>query len=74
MHGRGNARALVPLVLLLILAAWSIQTVPLRAEDKVDAITPVEEFSRQLEEFQKSVPDLNKKIQDSAGAIDSCST
>jgi DNA repair exonuclease SbcCD ATPase subunit len=42
----------------------------LGAQTAGDAITPVEEFSRQLEEFQKSVPDLNKKIQDSAGAID----
>lgn len=32
--------------------------------------SPVEEFSKQLEDFQNSVPDLNKKIQDSAGAID----
>jgi chromosome segregation ATPase len=32
---------------------------------------PVEEFSQQLEAFQKSVPDLNKSIQDSAGTIDS---
>jgi DNA repair exonuclease SbcCD ATPase subunit len=61
----------VPLALLLILAALSIRPIPVHAEDSVDAITPVEEFSRQLEEFQKSVPDLNKKIQDSAGAIDS---
>jgi DNA repair exonuclease SbcCD ATPase subunit len=33
--------------------------------------SPVEEFSKQLEDFQKSVPGLNKKIQDGAGAIDS---
>ena len=33
--------------------------------------SPVEEFSQQLEAFQKSVPDLNKSIQDSAGTIDS---
>jgi DNA repair exonuclease SbcCD ATPase subunit len=36
----------------------------------VDAITPVEEFSRQLDEFKKSIPDLNKKIEDSASAVD----
>jgi len=34
-------------------------------------VSPVEEFSQQLEAFQKSVPDLNKSIQDSAGTIDS---
>jgi len=42
-----------------------------RAEDKADAVSPVEEFSKQLENFQKSVPDLNKSIQDTAGTIDS---
>jgi chromosome segregation ATPase len=35
------------------------------------AASPVEEFSQQLEAFQKSVPDLNKSIQESAGTIDS---
>jgi chromosome segregation ATPase len=54
-----------------MLAAVSVRPLPLRAEDgSADAVTPVEEFSRQLEEFQKSVPDLNKKIQESTGAID----
>ena len=33
--------------------------------------SPVEEFSKQLEDFQNSVPNLNKAIQDSAGAVDS---
>ncbi len=36
-----------------------------------NATSPVEEFSQQLEAFQKSVPELNKSIQDSAGTIDS---
>jgi DNA repair exonuclease SbcCD ATPase subunit len=35
-----------------------------------DAITPVEEFSRQLDEFKKSIPELNKKIEDGAASID----
>jgi DNA repair exonuclease SbcCD ATPase subunit len=34
------------------------------------AASPVDEFSKQLEQFQKSVPDLNKKIQDGAATID----
>jgi chromosome segregation ATPase len=46
-----------------------------RAEDSSAAAaapaSPVEEFSQQLEAFQKSVPNLNKSIQDSAGTIDS---
>ena len=35
-----------------------------------DAVTPVEEFSKQVEEFKKSYPELNKKIEDSAKSID----
>jgi DNA repair exonuclease SbcCD ATPase subunit len=35
-----------------------------------DAITPVEEFSRQLEQFKKSIPHLNKKIEDSTSSVD----
>jgi len=33
--------------------------------------SPVDEFSQQLEAFQKSVPDLTQRIQDGAGVIDS---
>ncbi len=35
-----------------------------------DPGSPVEEFSQQLEDFQKAVPGLNKSIQDSVGTID----
>jgi DNA repair exonuclease SbcCD ATPase subunit len=35
-----------------------------------DAITPVEEFSRQLDAFKKSIPELNKKIDDSTATVD----
>jgi DNA repair exonuclease SbcCD ATPase subunit len=42
-----------------------------RAEEATGVASPVEEFSQQLEAFQKTVPDLNKSIQDSAGTIDS---
>lgn len=34
-------------------------------------VSPVDQFSQQLEDFQKSVPDLTKKIQDGASVIDS---
>ncbi len=40
------------------------------AQDAGGAASPVDEFSKQLEDFQKSVPELNKKIQDSAATID----
>ncbi len=47
---------------------------PAVAEDRSgDAVTPVEDFSRQVEEFKKSYPELNKKIEESAKAIDGIS-
>jgi DNA repair exonuclease SbcCD ATPase subunit len=45
-----------------------------RAEDAANSnapMSPVEEFSQQLEAFQRSVPDLNRSIQESASTIDS---
>jgi DNA repair exonuclease SbcCD ATPase subunit len=35
-----------------------------------DAYTPVEEFSRRLDEFKRTIPELNKKIEESASAVD----
>jgi chromosome segregation ATPase len=35
-----------------------------------DAITPVEEFSRQLEQFKSSIPNLSKRIEESTTAVD----
>ena len=35
-----------------------------------DAMTPVEEFARQLDAFKKSIPELNKKIEESAASVD----
>jgi DNA repair exonuclease SbcCD ATPase subunit len=57
------------LVVLLVLA------VPPRpgfaqASQKPDAIAPVEDFSRQLDELKKSFVELNKRIEESAKAID----
>jgi hypothetical protein len=40
------------------------------AEQKPDAIAPVEDFSRQLGELKKSFIELNKRIEESAKAID----
>jgi hypothetical protein len=39
-------------------------------QNQPDAIAPVEEFSKQVEEFKKSYPDLNKRIEESAKSID----
>jgi chromosome segregation ATPase len=61
----GAAAGLCAIVLVLLSNAAG-------AEDTNSSAvaSPVEEFSRQLEAFQKSAPDLNKSIQESAGAID----
>jgi chromosome segregation ATPase len=57
------------LVLLLVIAippsAGFAQTAR-----PADAATPVEEFSRQLDELKRSFVDLNKRIEDSAKRID----
>src|SRR6476646_7320595 len=56
-------------VLFGVVLALSVSAA--RAENPGVGASPVEEFSQQLEAFQKSVPDLNKSIQESAGTIDS---
>jgi DNA repair exonuclease SbcCD ATPase subunit len=35
-----------------------------------DAITPVEEFSKQLDEFKRTIPELGKKIEESTTSVD----
>jgi len=44
-----------------------------QSTDSSTAVSPVDEFSNQLEQFRKSVPELNKKIQDGAATIDGTS-
>lgn len=41
-----------------------------QGSQKPDAVAPVEEFSRQLDELKKSFVELNKRIEESAKAID----
>jgi DNA repair exonuclease SbcCD ATPase subunit len=60
------------LTVSVLLLAWTqpsalAQTTPSQTPD---AITPVEEFSRQLEQFKNSIPQLNKRIEESATAVD----
>ena len=57
-------------VLLLVALAMPLAPARAQAPNQPDALTPVEEFSKQLEAFKKSIPDLNKKIEDSAAAVD----
>jgi DNA repair exonuclease SbcCD ATPase subunit len=51
-------------------AAAQTQTQTPSQTQTLDAITPVEEFSRQLEQFKNSIPQLNKRIEDSTSAVD----
>ena len=55
-------------VLACTLSAASAQT---QTQSQVqDAITPVEEFSRQLDQFKNSIPQLNKRIEESTASVD----
>jgi DNA repair exonuclease SbcCD ATPase subunit len=62
---RAHLAAALLLAVALPFSAASAQT-----PSQPDALTPVEEFSKQLEAFKKSIPDLNKKIEDSAASVD----
>jgi hypothetical protein len=57
---------------LLVLVVLAVAPSPAlaQASQKSDALTPVEEFSRQLDELKKSFVDLNKRIEESAKSID----
>src|SRR5215467_6984530 len=60
------ARPLAVLALALALSS----PVLAQTNGPPDAMTPVEEFSRQLDAFKKTIPELNKKIEDSAAQVD----
>jgi len=66
-----NLRARLPMAALVVIGLAFAGGA--RAEDtgaNVANASPVEEFSQQLEAFQRSVPDLTKSIQESASTID----
>jgi DNA repair exonuclease SbcCD ATPase subunit len=68
---RSLLRAMRPAALaLLLMAAVAPRPALAQTTQKPDAIAPVEEFSRQLDELKKSFVDLNKRIEESAKAID----
>ncbi len=76
----GGKRWLALLPAALILAALILNAIvalsgPVFAQadrkGSADAITPVEEFSRQVEELKKTFGDLGRKIEDSTKSIDS---
>jgi chromosome segregation ATPase len=56
--------------LLLLFFAATPQPALAQTARNGDAVTPVEEFSRQLDELKKTFTDLNKRIETSAKAID----
>jgi DNA repair exonuclease SbcCD ATPase subunit len=60
-----------PMLFLALALAANAAAAEDTASSNGNPASPVEEFSQQLEAFQKSVPDLNKSIQNSAGAVDS---
>jgi chromosome segregation ATPase len=64
-------RAHIRIVALVVLVVGWPAAVAHAEDADAAANSPVGEFSAQLEAFQKTVPDLNKSIQDSAGTIDS---
>jgi len=67
-----RAAVLWPAALLFVLLV-AVPPRPALAQsvDKPDAVTPVEEFSRQLDELKKTFADLNQRIEESTKAIDS---
>jgi DNA repair exonuclease SbcCD ATPase subunit len=66
-------RGAIVVAFSLALLSVAMPAGPARAQatsGEPDAITPVEEFSRQLDDFKKTIPELSKKIDDSAASVD----
>src|SRR5260370_36649724 len=57
-------------VLALVLLAPVGPSAFAQSERKTDALTPVEEFSKQLDGLKKTFTDLNRRIENSAKTID----
>ncbi len=72
-HGHGAVRRLIfgsiVLGLALVFAAPFGRAVAAAADDR-DAISPVEDFSRELDQLKKNFGELGKTIDESAKAID----
>lgn len=55
----------------LLLTIWSGSAALAQSQTQVpDAITPVEEFSKQLDQFKRTIPELNRKIEESTTSVD----
>jgi DNA repair exonuclease SbcCD ATPase subunit len=57
-------------LVLLLLVAVAPHPALAQSSSRPDAVTPVEEFSRQLDELKRTFAELNKRITASAKAID----
>jgi DNA repair exonuclease SbcCD ATPase subunit len=72
-NGRGPRRLALAAATLLFAAVF-VPAQPVFAQTErnapADAITPVEEFSRQIEQLKKTFTDLGKKIEDGTKSID----
>ncbi len=66
---RPFAFVLAPLLVILAPAA-SPALAQTQQSAPADAITPVEEYARQVDQLKKSYPDLSKRIEDTAKIID----
>jgi DNA repair exonuclease SbcCD ATPase subunit len=62
--------AAVVLTLATLPARLALTQTTLQSQAPADALTPVEEFSRQLEQFKKTIPGLSKRIEDSTASAD----
>jgi DNA repair exonuclease SbcCD ATPase subunit len=72
--GFDHAAVKRPIVLVASMLLFLVLAAPIRSACAApDAITPVEDFSRELDKLKKSFGDLGKKIDDSAKMIDGLS-
>ncbi|MDC7788364.1 hypothetical protein PQJ75_16600 [Rhodoplanes sp. TEM] len=75
--GPGRLRAVALLPVLLIVSVLAVGAPPAHAQSAGqgggDAVTPVEEYAKQVEELKKSYPDLSKRIEDTTRTIDELS-
>jgi len=68
--GQAAVKRTIALASGLLVVGCVLAAAPRPAFAAPDAITPVEEFSKELEKLKKSFGDLGKKIDESAKAID----
>jgi chromosome segregation ATPase len=66
----GVSRLAAALILGLYVATAFPHPAAAQSRGDTDALTPVEEYARQVEQFTKSAPDLAKKIEDTTKSID----